>query len=73
MPGGQPVADALAILLNRAPLKAEESMWPIQSDGRPQRVKAVIREDEYVLNCTKCISACPVDAIIGQENPCIAY
>ena len=65
VPGGQPVADALAILLNRAPLKAEESVWPIQSDGRPQRVKAVIREDECI-GCTKCISACPVDAIIGS-------
>ena len=65
IPGGQPVADALAILLNRPKLKAEESVWPIQTDGRPQRMKAVIREDECI-GCTKCISACPVDAIIGS-------
>ena len=64
VPGGQPVADALAQLLNRAHLIAEPSVWPIQSDGRPQRMKAVIREDECI-GCTKCISACPVDAIIG--------
>ncbi|MEG2919773.1 MAG: RnfABCDGE type electron transport complex subunit B [Acinetobacter sp.] len=65
VPGGQPVADALATLLKRPQLLAEESFWPIQSDGRPQRMKAVIREDECI-GCTKCISACPVDAIIGS-------
>ncbi len=65
VPGGQPVADALADLLARPKLKAEESVWPIQSDGRPQRMKAIIREDECI-GCAKCISACPVDAIIGS-------
>ncbi|WP_286964298.1 MULTISPECIES: RnfABCDGE type electron transport complex subunit B [Acinetobacter] len=65
VPGGQPVADALAVLLNRSKLPAEESVWPIQADGRPQRMKAIIREDECI-GCTKCISACPVDAIIGS-------
>lgn len=65
VPGGQPVADALARLLNRPKLIAEPSVWPIQADGRPQRMKAVIREDECI-GCTKCISACPVDAIIGS-------
>lgn len=65
VPGGQPVADALAKLLQRETLVAEPSVWSIQSDGRPQRMKAVIREDECI-GCTKCISACPVDAIIGS-------
>lgn len=65
VPGGQPVADALAILLHRPLLPAEASVWPIQTDGRPQRMKAIIREDECI-GCTKCISACPVDAIIGS-------
>ncbi|MFV5491737.1 RnfABCDGE type electron transport complex subunit B [Acinetobacter sp. ASP199] len=65
VPGGQPVADALAQLLNRPKLTAEPSVWPIQADGRPQRMKAVIREDECI-GCTKCINACPVDAIIGS-------
>lgn len=65
IPGGQPVADSLAQLLNRQPLIAEKSIWDIQSDGRPQRMKAVIREDECI-GCTKCINACPVDAIIGS-------
>ena len=65
VPGGQPVADELAELLNREKLIAEPSVWPIKSDGRPQRMKAIIREDECI-GCTKCISACPVDAIIGS-------
>ena len=65
VPGGQPVADALATLLNRPFMKAEESVWPILEDGRPQQMKAVIREDECI-GCTKCINACPVDAIIGS-------
>lgn len=65
VPGGQPVADALAILLQRPHLTAEPSVWDIQTDGRPQRMKAIIREDECI-GCTKCISACPVDAIIGS-------
>ncbi|MBF7683096.1 RnfABCDGE type electron transport complex subunit B [Acinetobacter sp. B5B] len=65
IPGGQPVADALATLLNRPKIGALNSAWPIQANGRPQRMKAVIREDECI-GCTKCISACPVDAIIGS-------
>ncbi len=65
VPGGQPVANRLAEILQRAPLPAKPSQWPIAADDRPQRVKAVIREDECI-GCTKCISACPVDAIMGS-------
>ncbi|WP_026470934.1 RnfABCDGE type electron transport complex subunit B [Alkanindiges illinoisensis] len=65
VPGGQPVANRLAEILGRAPLPAKPSQWPIVADGRPQRIKAVIREDECI-GCTKCISACPVDAIMGS-------
>lgn len=65
VPGGQPVADALANLLQRPLLTAEASVWPVQADGRPQRMKALIREDECI-GCTKCINACPVDAILGS-------
>lgn len=65
VPGGQPVADAISNLLKRPRLDAIPSVWSIQSDGRPQRMKAIIREDECI-GCTKCISACPVDAIIGS-------
>ena len=65
VPGGQPVADQLAAILQREPLTAKPSQWPVAQDGRPQRMKAIIREDECI-GCTKCISACPVDAIIGS-------
>ena len=64
VPGGQPVADQLAHLLQRPTLAVEASDWPIAVDGRPQRIRAVIREDECI-GCTKCIPACPVDAIVG--------
>lgn len=67
IPGGQPVADAIAEFLQRPTLIAQPSVWPIQADGRPQRMKVVIREDECI-GCTKCISACPVDAIIGSAK-----
>ena len=65
VPGGQPVANELARILDRPALTAQPSKWPTSSDGRPQRMKAIIREDECI-GCTKCISACPVDAIIGS-------
>lgn len=65
VPGGQPVADALAALLHRPQLPVAPSDWPIAADGRPQRIRAVIREDECI-GCTKCIAACPVDAIVGS-------
>lgn len=64
VPGGQNVADALAALLNRDNLIVEPSVWDVMQDNRPQRIKAIIREDECI-GCTKCIAACPVDAIIG--------
>lgn len=65
VPGGQPVADRLAQLLGRESLAVAPSDWPIAADGRPQRMLAVIREDECI-GCTKCLVACPVDAIVGS-------
>lgn len=32
-----------------------------------QHIVAIIREDECI-GCTKCIDACPVDAILGSKN-----
>lgn len=57
-PGRQETADALARLLARPAL-------PL--DAKPEdklRKVAVIREAECI-GCTKCIDACPVDAIVG--------
>ncbi len=58
-PGGQAGADTLAALLGResAPLDAPA----------PTPLVAVIREAECI-GCTKCIQACPVDAIIGAAQ-----
>src|SRR5690606_2331764 len=70
VPGGQPVTDAIAQIINQdssdtQPLNAEPSKWPIDvSSQRPVEVRAVIREDDCI-GCTKCIPACPVDAIVG--------
>lgn len=65
VPGGQPVSDALASLLNREKRPVAPSKWQVADDGRPQEVRAVIIEDECI-GCTKCIAACPVDAIVGS-------
>lgn len=70
VPGGQPVTDAIAQIINQdssdtQPHNAEPSKWPIDvSSQRPVEVRAVIREDDCI-GCTKCIPACPVDAIVG--------
>ncbi|MBP2280503.1 electron transport complex protein RnfB [Psychrobacter sp. PL15] len=46
-------------------LTAVPSKWPIDAlTERPREVRAVIREDDCI-GCTKCIPACPVDAIVG--------
>ena len=70
VPGGQPVTDAIAQIINQdgsdtQTFSAEPSKWPIDTNSqRPVEVRAVIREDDCI-GCTKCIPACPVDAIVG--------
>ncbi len=73
VPGGQPVTDAIAQIINaddnnannKKILTTELSKWPIDLiSKRPTEVRAIIREDDCI-GCTKCIPACPVDAIIG--------
>ena len=67
VPGGQPVTDTIAQIINAEPsqLNAESSKWPLDNiSQRPVEVRAVIREDDCI-GCTKCIPACPVDAIVG--------
>lgn len=61
-PGGQSTIDALADLLGveAEPLDAEHG----ESKGKQV---AVIREAECI-GCTKCIQACPVDAILGAAK-----
>lgn len=63
-PGGEATIAALADLLDREvlPLAADAG------DGEPaKKTVAFIREDECI-GCTKCIKACPVDAIVGAAQ-----
>lgn len=72
VPGGQAVTDKIYELIQPhqhiTPLAATPSKW--QNDprtNRPIEVRAVIDEDDCI-GCTKCIPACPVDAIIGTAK-----
>lgn len=58
-PGGESTIHRLAQLLNELPLPLN----PAHGKSEPAKL-AVIREDECI-GCTKCIRACPVDAILG--------
>ncbi|MEQ8314713.1 MAG: electron transport complex subunit RsxB [Gammaproteobacteria bacterium] len=61
-PGGTSTIRRLSILLN----EIDEPLDP--AHGLLARPKvAVIREDECI-GCTKCIQACPVDAIVGAAK-----
>lgn len=75
VPGGQPVTDTIWHILashnhkriadNKMPLTAIPSQWSIDTTtARPHEVRAIIREEDCI-GCTKCIPACPVDAIVG--------
>ncbi len=61
-PGGEATIHALADLLGR-------EFIPLDSESGEETPKTVayIREDECI-GCTKCIQACPVDAILGAAK-----
>lgn len=61
-PGGETTIHALANLLDVEPLPLDEDV----GEEKP-KMYALIREDECI-GCTKCIQACPVDAIIGAAK-----
>lgn len=61
-PGGDDTIRALANLLQREP----KPLNPENGEIKPETV-VVIREDECI-GCTKCIQACPVDAIVGAPK-----
>ena len=61
-PGGEAGVRALAQLLDRSP----KPVNPANGIEKPVLV-ALIREAECI-GCTKCIQACPVDAIVGASK-----
>ncbi|MBQ0722021.1 MAG: electron transport complex subunit RsxB [Paraperlucidibaca sp.] len=63
VPGGQSTIDALARLLDKPSLPLD----PAYGVTPEHRLVAFIREDECI-GCTKCIQACPVDAIVGAAK-----
>ncbi len=62
-PGGMPTLKNIALLLER------DSAPYIEEVEKRTRLPAtaIIREDECI-GCTKCIQACPVDAILGASK-----
>lgn len=62
-PGGVQGLKAIAHLLNKDPTPFIAEM---EKKAKPKWL-AVIREDECI-GCTKCIQACPVDAILGSNK-----
>ena len=61
-PGGMSTIEALADLLDK-------EVVPLDAEHGEEQVKSIayIREDECI-GCTKCIQACPVDAILGAAK-----
>ncbi len=61
-PGGEAGIQALADLLDMEPI-------PLDAEHGAEEIRTVayIREDECI-GCTKCIQACPVDAILGAAK-----
>lgn len=64
VPGGDKTAYAISQLTDRPYLPAPPSKWGRHPDGTAKHAIAVIDESACI-GCTKCLPACPVDAIIG--------
>ena len=62
-PGGEDLIQELSLLLHREPLPFDATHGQILEQPKV----AFIREDECI-GCTKCINACPVDAIVGASQ-----
>jgi electron transport complex protein RnfB len=61
-PGGQTGIDLLAGLLGRAP----KPLNPANGVEKPPEIAVI--DEEICIGCTKCIAACPVDAIVGASK-----
>jgi electron transport complex protein RnfB len=62
-PGGEAVMLKIAALLNVDPQPVDGD----EQEAEPARMLAVIDEPNCI-GCTKCIQACPVDAIVGDPR-----
>lgn len=68
VPGGDDTSQKIAQLVGRPFIPAMPSKWETNpTTRRPNEVRAVIDESACI-GCTKCIPACPVDAIIGTAK-----
>ncbi|MDO4426553.1 MAG: RnfABCDGE type electron transport complex subunit B [Moraxella sp.] len=68
VPGGDITSRNIAEFLGTPALPAAPSKWDIDpTTARPKEVRAVIDESACI-GCTKCLPACPVDAIIGTAK-----
>ena len=61
-PGGQSGVDALAVLLGRA----SKTLNPAFGVEAPPAIAVI--DEALCIGCTKCIQACPVDAIVGAAK-----
>ena len=61
-PGGDATARALAALVGRAPRPVD----PVYGEFREGFVAVI--DEERCIGCTKCLPACPVDAIVGARK-----
>ena len=61
-PGGQAGIDLLARLLGRIP----KPLNPANGVEKPREVAVI--DEAVCIGCTKCIVACPVDAIVGASK-----
>ena len=61
-PGGDAGARALAHVLGVAPVPYDRT----RGLHKPQQVAVIVEAD--CIGCTKCIQACPVDAIVGASK-----
>jgi electron transport complex protein RnfB len=61
-PGGDWVISALATALGRVTLALDPEVGP------PTSPTVAVIDEDVCIGCTKCIQACPVDAIVGASK-----
>lgn len=61
-PGGAATIEALSALTGRPPLPLN----PENGTEKPREVAFIL--EEHCIGCTKCLPACPVDAILGANK-----